>query len=259
VEEGRRIYDNLVKSLAFVLPTNLGLGLILIAAVLIFPFQEVAGQLVPLMPARPTQLLWINLVASVALSLPLAFEVQERDVMRRPPRRPGAPVFGSFVVQRTLITALLMSAGAVGLFWWEYSREVGRVGHVIALREAQTMAVTTVVFFQILYLFNCRSLKDSIRMIGLTSNPGVFVGVGILLALQAGFIYLPFMQRTFGTAALGADALLLSAAVAAIILPVVSLEKLIRRRRGRASRPPAGRERPGPEPGARDLPVTAEA
>lgn len=255
VEEGRRIYDNLVKSLAFVLPTNLGLGLILIVAVLLFPFQEVAGQLVPLMPARPTQLLWINLVAAVALSLPLAFEVQERDVMRRPPRRPDAPVFGGFVMLRTLTTALLMSAGAVGLFWWEYSRELGRVGHEVALREAQTMVVTTVVLFQVFYLFNCRSLKDPIRKIGLFSNPSVFLGVGTLLVLQAGFIYLPFMQEVFGTAALGWDALALSAAVAAVILPVVSVEKLVRRAGRRdetaATRPPRTRaalERMGHSP-----------
>lgn len=175
--------------------------------------------------------------------------------MRRPPRRPDAPVFGGFVMLRTLTTALLMSAGAVGLFWWEYSRELGRVGHEVALREAQTMAVTTVVLFQVFYLFNCRSLKDPIRKIGLFSNPSVFLGVGTLLVLQAGFIYLPFMQEVFGTAALGWDALALSAAVAAVILPVVSVEKLVRRAGRRdetaATRPPRTRaalERMGHSP-----------
>ena len=162
VEEGRRIYDNLVKSLAFVLPTNLGLGLILVAAVAFFPVLPVDGQLVPLMPVLPTQLLWINLVASVALSLPLAFEVLEPDAMRRPPRDPASPILGRFVVVRTLLAALLMAAGSVGLFLWEYWSEVERVGHAVALREAQTMAVTTVVFFQVFYLLNCRSLRASV-------------------------------------------------------------------------------------------------
>ncbi|HYG67386.1 MAG TPA: HAD-IC family P-type ATPase, partial [Anaeromyxobacteraceae bacterium] len=124
VEEGRRIYDNLAKSLAFVLPTNLGLGLILIAGVLFFPVRELDGVLRPLMPMLPTQLLWVNLVASVALTLPLAFEVKERDVMLRPPRNPRAPVLGRFLVVRTVVTAVLMAAGAVGLFLWEYQREV---------------------------------------------------------------------------------------------------------------------------------------
>jgi magnesium-transporting ATPase (P-type) len=92
VEEGRRIYDNLIKSLAFVLPTNLGLGLILILAVALFPVLSIGGALVPLMPALPAQLLWINLVTAVALSLPLAFEVSEPNSMRRPPRDPSAHI-----------------------------------------------------------------------------------------------------------------------------------------------------------------------
>ncbi|MFN7134638.1 MAG: cation-translocating P-type ATPase, partial [Myxococcales bacterium] len=87
VEEGRRVYDNLIKSFAFVLPTNLGLALILIVAVAFFPFELVDGERVPLLPLLPRQILWINLVASVALSLPLAFEIAEPEVMDRPPRR----------------------------------------------------------------------------------------------------------------------------------------------------------------------------
>ncbi len=230
VEEGRRIYDNLLKSLAFVLPTNLGLGFILIAAVAFFPVLPIDGQLVPLMPVLPTQLLWVNLVASVALSLPLAFEVREPDAMRRPPRAPNSPILGRFVILRTLLVALLMAAGAVGLFLWEYWTEVPRYGHEVALREAQTMAVTTVVFFQIFYLFNCRSLRASVFQVGFFSNRTVFVGIGALLMLQAGFIYLPFMQDVFGTAALQPQALGLSALVAALVLPLISLEKALRNR-----------------------------
>ncbi len=100
VEEGRRVYDNLIKSLAFVLPTNLGLALILIYAVLFFPFDPVSRQL--LLPIEPVQILWINLVAAVALALPLAFEAMEPDVMRRPPRDSAAPVLSAFVIWRTV-------------------------------------------------------------------------------------------------------------------------------------------------------------
>jgi phosphoserine phosphatase len=166
IEEGRRVYDNLIKSFAFVLPTNLGLALILIAAVGFFPVQLIAGELVPLMPLMPRQILWINLVASVALSFPLALEVPERDVMARRPRSPNAPVFGGFLVGRTVFVAVLMAAGGVGLFLWEYTNEVGRVGHEVALAEAQTMAVTTIVISQIFYMLNCRSLRESARRIG---------------------------------------------------------------------------------------------
>jgi magnesium-transporting ATPase (P-type) len=235
VEEGRRVYDNLIKSLAFVLPTNLGLALILAFGVAFFPIQLVAGEMAPLMPMLPTQLLWINLVATVALALPLAFEAKEPNVMRRPPRSPEEPVLSRFVVMRTLLAAVLMAAGGIGLFLWEYRTEVGRVGHEEALREAQTMAVTTVILFQIFYMLMCRSLKGSVFKLGLFSNPAVFVGIGVLVLLQLGFIYLPFMQRVFGTAALDWGALGLSLLVATIILPVISLEKAWRSRRERTA------------------------
>ncbi len=230
VEEGRRIYDNLVKSLAFVLPTNLGLGLILITAVAFFPVLLIAGEHVPLLPMLPTQMLWINLVAAVTLSLPLAFEVLEPDAMKRPPRKLKTPILGSFVVVRTILVALLMAAGSVGLFIWEYSTESPRQGHVIALREAQTMAVTTVVFFQIFYLINCRSLRSSLFQVGFFSNRAVFAGVGALLLMQACFIYLPFMQRVFGTTALEPKAVGLSALVASVVLPLIEIEKAVRNR-----------------------------
>ena len=222
VEEGRRVYDNLMKSLAFVLPTNLGLALIMLAAVAFFPV--VGGQ--PLLPMTPTQILWINLVATVALALPLAFEAKEPDVMKRPPRRPDAPVLGGFVMARTAIVALLMSAGAVGLFLYEYRLETGRgVPAEVALREAQTMAVTTVILFQIFYLLNCRSLRDSVLRIGLWSNPWIYAGIGALLLLQAAFVYLPVMNAVFGTAPLVPDALGKSALVASVVLVVISIEK----------------------------------
>ncbi|GHG94460.1 HAD-IC family P-type ATPase [Comamonas sp. JC664] len=231
VEEGRRVYDNLIKSLAFVLPTNLGLALILLFGVSLFPIQDVGGRLVPLMAMLPTQLLWINLVATVSLALPLAFEAREPDVMRRAPRDPGAPVLNHFVVMRTGLVAVLMAAGAIGLFWWEYHRDLTPNGHTRALAEAQTMAVNTVISFQMFYLFMCRSLMGSVRKVGLFSNRSVFVGMGLLVLLQVAFMYLPFMQRVFGTAPLGLEGVGLSILVGAVVLPVVGVEKWLRQRK----------------------------
>jgi magnesium-transporting ATPase (P-type) len=230
VEEGRRVYDNLVKALAFVLPTNIGLAVILTWAVGFFPI--VNGE--PLLPMLPTQILWINLVAAVALALPLAFEAREPDVMRRPPRRPDAPLFGAFLAVRTVVVALLMAAGAIGLFLYQFNMEVARgIPFELALREAQTMAVTTVILFQVFYLLNCRSLRDSLLAIGLWSNPTVYLGIGALLLLQAAFVYLPFMNALFGTAPLGPDAWLEATLAALILVPVISLEKWWRQRRHR--------------------------
>jgi magnesium-transporting ATPase (P-type) len=237
VEEGRRVYDNLIKSLAFVLPTNLGLAMILMWAVAFFPFAEIrqvidgTEQLVRelLLPMAPTQLLWINLVATVALALPLAFEAKEPDVMRRPPRKPDAPVLSGFVVFRTVIAAVLMTAGCIGLFLWEYHGALAAgIDQATALAKAQTMGVTTVIMFQIFYMLNCRSLKDSIFKIGLFSNKAVFIGIASLLVLQAVFIYAPFMHAVFGSAPLGPRDLALATVVGMIILPVISVEKWFR-------------------------------
>ncbi len=235
VEEGRRVYDNLVKSLAFLLPTNLGLALILIFAVAFFPFEN--KEL--LLPMLPPQLLWINLVASVALALPLAFETSEPDMMTRKPRNQKEPILNKFVVIRTFVAATLMALGAVGLFLYEYYSELPKVDaglltKATVLAEAQTMAVTTVIMFQIFYMLNCRSLRDSIFRIGLFSNKAVFVGIGALLVLQAAFIYAPPFQSIFQTAALDGKALLYSLLAGTIILPVISFEKWLHARKAAA-------------------------
>jgi Ca2+-transporting ATPase len=237
VEEGRRVYDNLIKSLAFVLPTNLGLALILIYAVLFFPFDPQTRLL--LLPIEPVQILWINLVAAVALALPLAFEAKEADVMRRPPRDPKAPVLSGFVIWRTVVAALLMTAGAIGVFLWELGQYVeAGTAHGVALAEAQTMAVTTVIAFQIFYLLNSRSLRDSVLRIGLGSNPAVYLGIATVLLAQGAFVYVPAFQAVFGSSPLEWDDLLVAAVVGYLIVPVVAAEKwLLRRAAARRATP----------------------
>jgi Ca2+-transporting ATPase len=94
------------------------------------------------------------------------------------------------------------------------------------------MAVTTVIMFQIFYMLNCRSLKDSIFKIGLWSNPTVYLGIGSILVLQALFVYFPPLQTVFSTAPLGPIDWLFATLVGAIILPVVSMEKFWHKMKG---------------------------
>ena len=231
IEEGRRVYDNLVKSIAFVIPTNLALALTLVYAVLFFPFEASRQEL--LLPIKPTQLLWINLVAAVALALPLAFEAKEPNLMRRPPRNPEAPFFSRFLVFRTILVAGLISAFALLLFSWHHNRQLAAgIDPIPALRESQTLAVTTVVISQIFYLLNCRSLAGSIFRIGVFSNLVLYAGIGIVLLLQAAFIYAPFMHTVFSSHPLDSIELLLATGVAIIIMPFIGLEKWIRARFG---------------------------
>jgi len=224
VEEGRRVYDNLAKSLAFVLPTSLGQAMIVLFTVLFFPIID--GHL--LMPIQPVQILWVNLVVAVALALPLAFEAQEPGLMERPPRPPNEPLLGPFLVLRTFLVATLMTAGAVGMFLYEYNADLrAGVPVELATAQAQTVTVTTIILFQALYLLNCRSHTQSIWRIGLFSNGWVYVGIGITLALQLAFVYLAPMNRLFHTEPLAATEWALCFAVALVGFLVISLEKRI--------------------------------
>jgi Ca2+-transporting ATPase len=224
VEEGRRVYDNLIKALVFILPTSLGQALVILIAVLFFPIRE--GAL--LHPMLPVQILWINLVVAVALSLPLAFEVQEQDIMHRPPRKKTAPVLSGFILIRTLTVSVLMAIGAIGLFLWEYQLEISNaIEEKIAISEAQTMAVTAMMLFQVFYLFHCRSLKLSVLRTNFFSNPSLLIGVGFVLLAQVAFIYVPFMNRVFYSTRLNVEAWLTSTGVAIMIFLLIAFEKTI--------------------------------
>jgi Ca2+-transporting ATPase len=228
VAEGRRVYDNLVKALAFALPTNLGQAMVLLAAVLFFPFRD--G--IPLLPILPVQILWINLVVTVTLALPLAFEAPEPNLMERPPRRPGEPLFSRFVAGRTLLAGTLFAAGTLGLFLWEVN-QVSGLDPDLALRKAQTLAVTTLALMQAFYLLNCRSLKDGFWKMGFFTNPLVYGGILLLVVLQVALVHLPPLQALFHTTALDAGEWTKAIGVSLLVLPIVSLEKAWRRRRAR--------------------------
>lgn len=229
VEEGRRVYDNLLKSLAFLLPTNLGLALILVYGIMFFPFNPLTKEL--LLPMLPTQLLWINLVAAIALALPLAYEVKELEVMKRPPRKPDEPLFNAFVTFRVFFVSILMTAGTLLLFSREYSNALNEgIEASIALSRSQTIAVTFVIVFQVFYMIICRSLKDSVFKIGFFSNRKVFVGIAIIVVLHSLFIYTPFMQKVFGSTALDLRDLMVAIGVGFLIFPIIGLEKLIVRK-----------------------------
>ena len=111
----------------------------------------------------------------------------------------------------------------------EYRQEItASIAEPLVLAKTQTMAVTFVIMFQIFYMIHCRSLKDSLLKIGFFSNPTVFWGIGVVLALQGLFVYLPLMQQVFNTAPLSLTEIGLTTAAAFIIFPAVSLEKWVR-------------------------------
>jgi calcium-translocating P-type ATPase len=228
IEEGRRVYDNLVKALAFVLPTSVGQALIVAVAVLAFPLR--AGE--PQLPVEPVQILWINLIVAVALALPLALEAPEPDLMERPPWRPGTALLDRPLLVRTVAVAVTLTLVALGVFQLVHDRELADgVGDQLALARAQTAAVTGAVLFQALYLLTCRSLTRPNREIGWWSNPAVYAGMFVVLVLQAAFVTLPPMNDLFGSARPDLQALALAVGGSMLVFPVTWVEERWRVRR----------------------------
>jgi cation-transporting P-type ATPase F len=182
VEEGRGVFDNLVKFIAYALPTNVGQGLVLMTGVL----------LGTALPIEPLQILWINMITAVLLGLGLAFEPKEPGLMERPPRAPGAPIVSRAVMIRIVIAGLILLAAAFGIFEWAEGRGLGDAG-------ARTAAVNVFMSVQVFYLFACRSLKRSLFTYNPFGNRIIILGVAVVIGLQLLFTYAPFMQVAFGT------------------------------------------------------------
>ncbi len=215
VEEGRTVYDNLKKSIMFILPTNGGEALTIIAAIAM-------GRMLPI---TPVQILWINMITAVTLALTLAFEPAERNVMQRSPRDPKEPILSGFLIWRIVFVSLILVAGTFGLFLWE--RDQGA-----SIELARTVAVNTLVMFEVFYLLSARSLSaPALTREGLAGNRYVLYAIGLLLLLQMAFTYLPPMQALFATTAMDLDDWLRVILVASSVLILVEIEKVVFRKR----------------------------
>jgi Ca2+-transporting ATPase len=208
VEEGRGVFDNLVKFIVWTLPTNLGEGLVILTAI----FLGVT------LPILPVQILWINMTTAGFLGLALAFEPKEPGIMLRPPRPPGSPILTNSAIFRICLVSLLMLAAAFAIFSWELAAKA-------TVAEARTAAVNVFVVIELFYLFNCRSLTKSVFQLGLFSNPWVIGGATAMFLLQLAYTYLPFMNRLFQSAPvdLGVWTRTVAAGVACFV--IIEIEK----------------------------------
>lgn len=214
VEEGRGIYDNLVKCIVWEIPCNFGEGLTLLAAI----FAGVA------LPALPVQLLWVNMMTAVILGFALIFEPKEDDIMSRPPRDPARPIMDFPLFMRTCLLSLLILVGSFGLFVWE------QAARGLAIAEARTVVVNVVVVIEISYLLSCRSFLRGPWAVGILSNGWVLPCIVMMLLLQFAFTHHPLMNRLFGTAPLDVLSWLHVFLTGAFTFAAVEFEKWLRRR-----------------------------
>jgi magnesium-transporting ATPase (P-type) len=210
VEEGRTVYDNLRKAILFILPTNGGEALIILGAI-VLGFEQ--------LPLTPVQILWVNMITAVTLALALAMEPTEDGVMQRKPRRSGEPLLTGFLLWRIIFVATILTAGTFGLFVWSKTQGM-------SIAEARTIAVNTLVMFEIFYLFNARYISAPVlNWFGLVGNHYVLFAIAILLVFQMGFTYQTHLQMLFGTASIDPIIWLVIIGVASSVLFLVEIEK----------------------------------
>ena len=211
VEEGRTVYDNLRKSIIFILPTNGGQSFTIISAILL-------GFALPL---TAVQVLWVNMITAVTMALALAFEPTEKGVMKRKPRPPDEPLLTGFLVWRILFVTVILVSGTFGLFLWALS---------VGMDEptARTVAVNTLVVYQMFYLFNCRHLLEPVFGIeGMFGSPYILIAIAAAIVLQLLFTYAPPLQVMFDTRSIGAEEWGLIVLVTFPVFFLVEIEKWV--------------------------------
>jgi magnesium-transporting ATPase (P-type) len=186
VKEGRTVYNNIEKAMLFLLPTNVAQGAVIAVAIL-FAFT---------LPITAPQVLWVNMVTSVALGLVISFEPHEIDVMLRPPRAVDRPIVTGFGIWRILFVGAALVIYTLAAFFWMKAEGA-------ADGMARTAAVNAITLGQVFYLLNSRYLLDSSLSLGAHSgNPYLWYGIGAVVVLQLLFTYAPPFHAIFGNESL---------------------------------------------------------
>ena len=210
VEEGRGVYDNIIKFITWTLPTNVGEGLVILVAI-------VLGANLPILPI---QILWINMTTAILLGLMLAFEPKEYDIIKKPPRDPKEPILTKRLSILILMVGFMLLCGAFGLFEWASKT---RNSDIIA----RTIAVNVFVFGEMAFLFNCRSLRHSFFKLNFFSNKPFWFGVAGMILLQLIFTYIPFMNIAFNSAPINFIDWIFCFGVGVVIFTVMEIEKVV--------------------------------
>ncbi|GMR70073.1 HAD-IC family P-type ATPase [Aerococcus viridans] len=210
IREGRRIYDNIKKSILFLLPTSFAEGLII--AFTIMMQKE--------LPLQATQLLWINMVSAITIQFAFIFEPAEPGIMNRKPRKTGNKLMSRHDVWQMAYVSVLMAVTSLIAHDWLLAQGVSEA-------VASTVMVNTVVMSKIFYLFNIRTSESAFSKASFT-NPMAFLIIGVMIILQLLLTYVPFMQGAFSTESISMVGWLIAIGAGIIVLLVTELDKYIR-------------------------------
>ncbi|HKE17694.1 MAG TPA: HAD-IC family P-type ATPase, partial [Kofleriaceae bacterium] len=224
VREGRTVYNNIEKAILFMLPTNIAQGLVILVAIF-------AGFT---MPITAPQILWVNMVTSVALGLVISFEPHERDVMQRPPRTANRPILDGFGIWRIIFVGAALLTLTLSAFFWMKSQDAPD-------ELARTVAVNALITGQVFYLLNSRYKRDSaLSLKAHRGNRYLPLGIGTVVVLQILFTYAPPLQALFHTRSMPLRLWPWLILGGVLFFLVVEAEKVILRMAARSSASDAG-------------------
>ena len=213
IEEGRIAFSNIRKVSFFLISTAVAETLAILVSVWL-------GWPLLLLPA---QLLWLNLVTNGVQDLALAFEPGSADNMRRPPRHRREGILSPMMWERTALVGAVMAAGALLMFRWQLTQD----GSLVA---AHSVALSTLVVFNVFQAGNARSVSRSLFSLGPMANPFLFWASIGAVTLHIAALHLPPTQYVLGVEPISAGAWMRAIAVASTVLVAVEIHKAVRRR-----------------------------
>lgn len=229
VEEGRTAFSNIRKATDFLISTSVGVVLAIFGTFLLAAFGVFVTEnetTIPLL-LLPAQILWLNVVTNGIQDVALAFEPGEEHQYRRPPRDPKEGLMSKLLVERTILVGVLLAVVALAMFTWELNRHDGE-SFAERLAYAQAATLTAMVIFKMLHVGACRSETLSIFQKHVFSNPVLFIGTSVSLAVHLGAMYFGPTQFLLGLQPLTQETWLAIIIAAPSVLVLVELHKLIR-------------------------------
>lgn len=230
VEEGRAIFTNIRKFLRYLLSSNVGEVLTMFLGVVLarrIGLQIESGSVV--LPLLATQILWINLVTDGPPALALGLDPPDAGQMQRPPREVGEGVLTPPMWRGIAFVGIVMATGT--LYVLDASLPGGFVEGIGGLPYGHTMAFTTLMLFQVFNVFNARSDERS-AFDHLFTNGWLWLAVALSLVLQVLVVYVPQLQRAFGTVSMSVEDWLFCAAVSSSVLWLREVVKVLVRTSG---------------------------
>ncbi len=230
VEEGRRIYDNILKAIQFLLSSNIGEIVVLFFAIILAPLFanrfgiSNVGAITPLLAIH---ILWVNLVTDSLPALALAVDPAEKNIMKRKPRDNSKGIFSGGMVYRVIYQGVLIGVITLIAFVIGLARSKG-MPEETRIMIAQTMAFIVLSLSELVHVFNVRNNKESVFKTGIFNNKKLLLAIGISVALVLIILFVPTLRNIFKLAVLPKENIIETIILVFSPLIVVELFKLFR-------------------------------